>query len=262
MRNSGSWLFYRFASLVLVLSLAISSTVASADEADAKAILKKMSDYLAAQSALSFDFDAYLGVVTDDGQSLELTSSGSLLLQRPDKFKATRAGGFVHLETIFDGKTFTVFGKDANVYTQIEVPGTLDNLMNHLIAKYDMPMLGGDFLMSNPYQMLMADVVDIKDLGSGVINGVECDYLAFRAKQVDWQIWIAQGEAPYPCRYVITSTQISGEPQYSIQLRNWSAGKTVAKGDFSFKNTSKAEKVELKKLQSMELPGHFEAGEE
>ena len=44
----------------------------------------------------------------------------------------------------------------------------------------------------------MADVTDVKDLGSGVIGGVECDHLAFRAKDTDWQIWIAQGEEPIP----------------------------------------------------------------
>jgi hypothetical protein len=26
----------------------------------------------------------------------------------------------------------------------------------------------------------MSDVTDVKDLGSGVIGGVECDYMAFR----------------------------------------------------------------------------------
>ena len=58
----------------------------------------------------------------------------------------------------------------------------------------------------------MADVIDVKDLGSGVIGGVECDHLAFRTKEVDWQIWIAQGNRPYPCRYVITSSKVAQAP--------------------------------------------------
>ena len=49
--------------------------------------------------------------------------------------------------------------------------------------------------MTNSYDELMKDVYDLKDLGSGVVNGVECDTLAFRKNDVDWQIWIAQGEA-------------------------------------------------------------------
>ena len=41
-------------------------------------------------------------------------------------------GGFVDIETVFDGKTLTLFGKNKNVYTQVEVPGSLDNLVNEL----------------------------------------------------------------------------------------------------------------------------------
>ncbi len=37
---------------------------AQADEADAKKLLKAMSDYMAAQKAISFEFDATLEVVT------------------------------------------------------------------------------------------------------------------------------------------------------------------------------------------------------
>ena len=37
----------------------------------------------------------------------------------------------------------------------------------------------------------------MKDLGSGVIGGRECDQFAFRTDDVDWQIWIAQA-TPFP----------------------------------------------------------------
>ena len=74
---------------------------------------------------------------------------------------------------------------------------------------------------------------DAKDLGSGVIRGVECDHLAFRTDEVDWQIWIAQGDRPYPCRYVITSSKVKGSPQYTIDVRDWKTGAEVASDSFS-----------------------------
>ena len=95
-----------------------------------------------------------------------------------------------------------------------------------------------------------------------MIGGVECDHLAFRTKDVDWQIWIAQGDHPYPARYVITSKSIGGGPQYSVQTRNWKIGEEVAVTDFHFKNPTKADKVELKDLKgSGDLPDHFKKGE-
>ncbi|MEK6249819.1 MAG: DUF2092 domain-containing protein [Planctomycetales bacterium] len=236
---------------------------ARADEADAKSLLKAMSDYMAAQDAISFEFDATLEVVTKDDQKLALASSGTVTLNRPDKIRATRSGGFAHVEMLFDGKTLTLLGKTANFYTQIDVPGTVDHLVDELRDTYGKPLPAADLLMSNAYDELMLDVIDAKDLGSGVIDGVECDFLAFRTDEVDWQIWIAQGERPYPCRYVITSKKIANGPQYSIQVRDWKTGDEVASDDFGFANSANAEKIDLKDLQDKmsDLPQHFVRGD-
>jgi hypothetical protein len=247
-------------ALCLMMMLGTSMT-ANADEADAKRLLKAMSDYLAAQQAISFDYDAVLEVVTKDEQILALASSGNVTLNRPDKILATRSSGFADVEMSFDGKTLTVLGKNLNLYAQEDVPGSVDNLVD-VLRKRNRPLPAADLLSTDPYEVLMQDVVDVKDLGSGVIGGVECDYLAFRAKEVDWQIWIAQGERPYPCRYVISSKFMDGEPQYSIQVSNWKAGDEVAATDFSFDPPADARKVDLKELQGTdELPEHFQLGE-
>lgn len=247
--------------LSLIVMLGTSMAV-RADEADAKKLLKSMSDYLAAQKALSFAYDATLEVVTKDAQKLALASSGSVTLNRPDKIHAERSGGFADVEMSFDGKTLTLLGKNLNIYAQTDVPGTVDHLVDELRDKHNRPLPAADLLLANSYDALMLDVVDIKDLGSGVIGGVECDYLAFRAKDVDWQIWIAQGERPYPCRYTITSKLINSGPQYTIQTRDWKTGDEVAAADFSFKNPTKAKKVDLNNLEGTdELPGHFVIGE-
>ena len=246
-------------SLIVVLG---TSVAARADEADAKRLLKAMSDYMAAQDAISFEFDATLEVVTKDEQKLALASSGAVTLNRPDKIRATRSGGFADAEMLFDGKTLTLFGKTANSFTQIDVPGTVDHLVDELQNKHNRPLPGADLIMSNVYDELMVDIVDTKDLGSGVIDGVECDFLAFRTEEVDWQIWIAHGDRPYPCRYVITSKRIANGPQYSIQIRDWKTGDEVASDDFGFKNSTNAKQIDLNELRDMdELPGHFKTGD-
>lgn len=232
-----------------------------ADAANAKRLVKAMSDYLAAQQAISFDYDAILEVITKEDQKIALASSGTIALNRPDKVHARRAGGFADVEMLFDGETLTVLGKNKNLYAQVAVPGTVDHLIDELRVKYDRPLPGADILLSNLYDEVMENVVDAKDLGSGVIGGVECDSLAFRSNEVDWQIWIAQGDHPYPCRYVITTKGMTGQPQYSIQIRNWKTGAEVAPSDFAFTNPTNAAKVDLKDLQdAAELPTNFMAG--
>jgi hypothetical protein len=235
---------------------------ATADEAAAKNRLKAMSDYMAAQKVMSLSYDTNFEIVTEDQQKLMLASSGTLTQNRPDKIRATRHGGFADVEMVFDGKTLTLLGKDANLYGQVDVPGTTDHLIDELREKYHRPVPGADLLMSNVYDQLMSEVIDVKDLGSGVVGGVECDHFAFRKKEVDFQIWIAQGAQPYPCRYVITSKLVAGAPQYSVQVRDWKTGNEVASDDFSFKNTTNAKKVDLKNVgDTDELPTLFTKGD-
>jgi len=248
-------------ALSLIIAIGMSS-VASADEADARRLLKAMTDYVATQKTFSFDYDATLEVVTTDEQKLALASSGTVTLQRPDKIRVTRAGGFADVEMNFDGETLTILGKNLNLYAQQAVPGSLAHLVDELRFKHNRPLPAADLLLPDAYEALMHDVVNVKDLGSGVIGGIECDFLAFRTKEVDWQIWIAQGESPYPCRYTITTRHMTGDPQYTIQISDWKTGDAVAATDFSFKNTTDAKKVDLKNLQGTgDLPKNFMTGE-
>lgn len=233
------------------------------DSAEAKRLLKAMSDYLDAQQAISFDYDAALEVVTSDRQKLALASSGTVTVNRPDKIRAARAGGFLDVETVFDGKTLTLLGKNANKYTQLEFAGTIDQLIDELRDKYDRPLPAADLLTTDSYAALMEDVYDSKDLGSGVVNGAECDFLAFRKDEVDFQIWITQGNEPRPCKYIITSRLVEDGPQYSVEFTNWNAGDKAAKDDFAFLNPTNAEKIDLKDLQekTSELPSNFAMGD-
>ena len=250
MRNVTTW------AAVLAMTATAGLPAARADEAQAKALFKAMSDYLTAQKILSYEYDTTLEIVTKEKQKLGLASSGSVTLNRPDKIRTTRSGGFAHVEMVFDGKTLSLLGKNANQYVQADMPGTIDHLVDVLRDKFHRPLPGADLLMSDVYKQLMPLVVNVKDLGSGVIHGVECDHLAFRTREVDWQIWIAQGDRPYPCRYVVTSTKMAGAPQYSIDVRAWKTGAEVAPDDFSFKVPTGATKLKPGDLPDIdELPG-------
>ncbi len=60
------------------------------DSAEAKKMLKAMSDFLAAQKTLSVGFDTVFEVVTPTDQKLGLASSGTATLARPDKISRQR----------------------------------------------------------------------------------------------------------------------------------------------------------------------------
>ena len=70
---------------------------------DAMAILKSMSDYIGAQQSIALLFDSDIEVITPDLQKLQFTSSGQVLLNRPDKLHVTRHGGYADVDFYFDG---------------------------------------------------------------------------------------------------------------------------------------------------------------
>jgi hypothetical protein len=254
---------YRATTLLALAAFAIGLPAAAhADEAAAKTILKSMSDYMAAQKSFTLDYDTSLEVVTPDKQKIQLASSGDIAVSRPDKIRVNRTGGFADVQFNFDGQALTVLGKHRNVYIQAEMQGTIDQLVEDLREKYHKPLPAADLLGENIYDVLMEGVTDIKDLGAGVIGGKVCDHLAFRTAEFDWQIWVAQGSEPVPCRYIITSTKVDQAPQYTIDIRNFKAG---AAGDFAFAAPEGAKKLDINDLKALadlgDLPEHFKLGE-
>jgi hypothetical protein len=232
----------------------LAAAPANADVSHAKDLFKAMSDYLVGQKAISFTYDATLEIVTSDLQRIGFASSGTAVLSRPDKIRMTRTGGFVDVELAYDGKTLAAMGKNQNVFAKAEMAGTIDELIDTLRFEYGLAVPAADLLSSNPNDTMMSNVTDVKDLGSGVIGGQECDHLAFRTEDTDWQIWIAQGEKPYPCRFSITSKLMAQAPSYTIQVTGWKAGEEVASDDFQL-TTGDAKEVQIGEFSGLgELP--------
>ena len=231
---------------------------------NAKALLKAMSDYLAAQKEISLSYDSIFEVVTDQKQKLQIATSGTVALSRPDKIRTSRQAGFADTEMVYDGKTLSFLGKGMNAYVQTEAPGTIDALIDQLRDRFHRQLPGADLLLANPFDGIMTDVTDVKDLGSGVIGGKECDHIALRSKETDVQLWIAQGDQPYPCRYVITSKGVDQSPQFTMVIRDWKAGPGAAGTNFSFAPPAGARKLDVKDLatikETSDLPENYRIG--
>ena len=78
---------------------------------------------------------------------------------------------------------------------------------------------GADLLLSNSYDALVAGVKEAKHIGRGVIDGRECEHLAFRNFDTDWQLWVEVGEKPIPRKLVITSKTLNSAPQYTLRVK-------------------------------------------
>jgi hypothetical protein len=226
-----------------------------AQQGDAKAILKAMADYVSSQKTIELAFDSAIEVITPQLEKIQFTNSGELLVSRPDKLRAHRVGGFADVALFFDGKTVSVLGKHINAYAQFEAPGNLDQLIEALRAGHGVALPGADLLLSNSYEVLVAGVQESKHIGRGVIDGVECEHLAFRNFDTDWQLWVEVGERPIPRKLVITSKTLNNAPQYTLRIKGWKTGVAPTQDAFAFTPPATAEKLSPDALIDLdELP--------
>lgn len=239
----------------LVATLTAAPAGAQAQESDAKAVLKTMSDYLRSQKTIELTFDSAIEVITPQLEKIQFTNSGEVLLSRPDKLRAHRLGGHADVAMVFDGKTVSIYGKRINGYAQFEAPGSVDQLFEALRAGHGVAMPGADLLLSNSYDVLVAGVREAKHIGRGVVDGRQCEHLAFRNFDTDWQLWVETGEKPIPRKMVITSKTINNAPQYTLRVKDWKTDVKPAPDAFAFTPPAGAEKLSPDALIELdELP--------
>ncbi len=231
----------------------MTGAVARAEDIDGnvRQILRSMSNYLDSLSAFSAEADIDLELIDKDGQKLQLTSWGKMIVERPGKFYLNRRNFFADVEIFFDGTTVTIHGQKANSYFQFKSPGTIDEALTNISLETPLDMPGRDLLYTNPYKSLLTGVDSASYHGTTYVNGIECHHLSFRETEVDWQLWVRAGNIPLPMKYVITSKWLTGAPQYSIRFRNWDTSPQIARSQFEFVAPEGAKK--LKAIRVNEL---------
>jgi hypothetical protein len=211
----------------------------------AQRLLKASTDFLGAQRQFSLEARNSLEVVLKSGQKIEFNHTARQSVQRPNKLRAERSGDLVQQLFVYDGRTLTVFNPGDQAFAQMAVPDTLEGMLDFARTKLDILAPAGDLLYKDAYDILMDGVTDSFVVGKAVIEGVRCDHLAFRAPQVDWQIWIQEGEQPLPRRMVITTRDLPNAPQFAVTVTRWNLSPAFDEKNFAFTPPAGAKKVEF-----------------
>jgi len=218
----------------------------SADGIDPEAdkILIAMSTYLGSLPAFSMSADVDNEIVDLAGQKLQMSSTATFIIKRPEKLYVYRQGAFAEAEFIYDGEVLTLHGKGKNAYMQIKTSGNIDKAISTIENEIGLDAPGADLLLANPHASLAAGVTSSAYLGTAYVHGVECHYLTFRADRVDWQLWVQVGKTPLPMKYIITTKWVTGAPQYSVRFRDWNTRPQIKAEQFAFTVPEGARKLD------------------
>ena len=226
-------------SLIASLTLAAAclpgpATAEPAIDAKADALVRAMSTYMAGLKQFSVQTENTLEIVSVEGQKIQFTSPASVTVSRPDKLLAERRGDIVEQMFYYDGKTLTLYNPASKHYATVDAPADIDAALEFARTRLDIFAPGGDLIDSRAYEHLMQDVSKGSYLGMAVVGGQRCHHLAFRAAEVDWQLWVRDGKQPAPCKYIITSRDVAGAPQFTVQITKFDAAPKVSAGQFRF----------------------------
>jgi hypothetical protein len=211
---------------------------------EARAILLKMADFLAQAQGWSVNVRSGYDAIQKNGQRIEFGERRRILLRRPDRLRieVERSDGDQGV-VVFDGKGFTAYKADENVYARVERPGTVDGALVYLVRDLQMTLPLAPLFVTTLPQYLNKRVEAVSYVEEDALFDVPTDHLAASSADVDSQFWIAQGREPLPRRIVIIYKNEPGQPQFWADLSDWNLSPEVAADRFSFTPPEGAEKI-------------------
>jgi hypothetical protein len=209
----------------------------------ADAALRQMSDYLAGLKRMRVDTVSVDEKVTRDGHKVQEVQASRVAVERPGDLRVDRLSAAGHVTFLYDGKQFSIYNRDRNVYATAPAPPRLDAAIDQARDRLHIDAPGGDLLVNDVYGSLTDGTVEGRYIGLEPIDGVMAHHIAVTKKDVDWQIWIKDGEQAVPLRYVITSTDLPGKPEFTLELRNWQPNAVLVPHNFSFSPPVGAKRV-------------------
>ena len=213
-------------------------------EPKAGEVLKQMCDYLKNLQQFSVQAEITEDVLLTSGQRIQFARSVEASVRRPDRLWAESAGDTDKRQFFYDGKTFTIYGNTNKFYASVPAPATIHELLDVAQERYAIDLPFRDLFAWGTDRADVAAIQSAIFIGPTKIDNVPCDHYAFRNVDVDWQIWIQQGEKPLPRKLVITTMDEEQHPQY-VSMMNWNLSPKINNKLFTFVPPKDAHKIEL-----------------
>jgi hypothetical protein len=196
--------------------------------------LKKMTDFAGGLKSFSVNTQMTLEEQLESGQRVDMDIAVKVTLTRPNKLHAMRVGEGQSQEFFYNGKTLTLVDPVNGVYASQAAPGTIEEVLDYTREDLGLIIPMSDLVYRNAFSILMQDVTSAAVIGEASIGGVNCTHLAFGRPDVDFQVWVAIGEQPFPCKFVVTDTSSPALISTVTVTGNWVFNPEVNDEVFNF----------------------------
>ncbi len=225
-------------------------------------LLRSMGDYLKTAKQLSFHAEITFDDMLLSGQKIQYSASNDIAVHRPGSVYAESQGDQGKMRFWYDGKKMVLQNEGIGVYAEVPVPATIDAAMDHLMEKFGFSPPLVDFIYQDPYRTLIENVEFGFYVGLHYVDGTRCHHLAFVQKNIDWQVWIEDGNQMVPRKLTITYKNEPESPQYIAVLSEWDLNARLPDALFNTDliSTANLEKIEFLDI-TKEIPSKLGEGE-
>ena len=196
--------------------------------------LQKMTNYFSKLEQFSVHTQSTLEDQLESGQRVDFDVSAKVAVRRPNKIHAMRLGELINQDFYYDGESLTLYDPPNGVYATEPAPETIEEMFDFTRESLGLMIPVADLVYRNSFAILMQDVTSATVVGKAVIGGVKCDHLAFSRPDVDFQVWVADGDRPLPCKYVVTDTSTPKMVSTVTVMSDWDLTSRLDDATFSF----------------------------
>jgi hypothetical protein len=213
---------------------------------DQKAIdaIQAMSKYLSSLNSFKLSTEGSMDVVTADGQRIQMDGSTDYAVKRPG-FVIKYTSDKKDRNFYYDGKQFTVFSPNLGFYATVPAPATNREVLDTIYNKYGIRLPLEDLFRWNDTNAQRIEKFRAAyDLGTVTLDGVKTTHYAFREPDVDWEVWIQDGDKPLPLKLSIVDRTDPARPAFTTRLK-WSPNAAVSTADVTYTPGQGAMKIDL-----------------
>jgi hypothetical protein len=202
-------------------------------EPRAMALIKAMSDKLAAAQTMAFTAVVGYEFPSRLGPPIVYTTRYDVAMQRPDRLLVLTLGDGPLSEFYYDGKQMIAFAPAENLAAVADAPPTIEAMLRAAYKSAAIYFPFTDLLLPDPNALFAKEAKLAFLVGpSGIVGGVKTDMVVWANNEVFLQIWIgAEDKLPRRVRAVF-----SGDPmrlRHDMELSNWQIGHAIAPTQFS-----------------------------
>jgi hypothetical protein len=217
----------------------------------ALALIKTMSDTLAAAKSISFTTVGAFDVPARNGQPLFYFTRSEVLMARPDKLRVIVPGDGPPSEFYYDGKTIAVFKPGMDLVATMDAPGTLEPALEAIYKKAGLYFPFVDFIVADPYDTLTKGLTSAFVIGtSDIVGGTKTNIVSLSNRDTHLQIWIG-AEDKLPRLVSATPINRPKEPRHIVDFSGWKlTGDIDEAQSFAPKTTASTKQIPFARPES------------